>query len=860
MNGQYDLFSVNPNSVPPYVGHGSLFTHQGFREPISPCFQWGNIHSIAHTAVALFPEQQEDVLKAEKRFFEDQGKGILFTNGTGTGKTFTGLGIAKRFYVSSKAEILIVVPTDTKAKDWIEEGKKLDLCITQLSNTKDAGQGVVITTYANFSDNEALEMREWDLLIYDESHKLNSNGQGKPTKAEHRHKSLANLPSVLKNKAVDNLSCLIETDKTTLDGEISPQTQAAIDTEKQRLWNKTKVVFLSATPFAYHKTLSYADGCLFDIYEKLQRDVTHYDTYDQFFIKKFGYRIRYGKLTMPESGVDQGLMERHFHSDLVKKGVLSGRKLNLEQDYSREFVLLDSELGQALDKGLGIAYGFEDRENEYHVLPTALHQHHTWMYQNQLLESLKAQRVIHRIQAHLNLGRKVIVFHSYKKGVTRHPFNFSGLHSEHEQTKLHEEIAHFHSTYPQYPNLPLNYLASPIESLSNVFGEQLLVFNGDVTQSHRAQAIKQFNADDSGKDIILVQMEAGKEGISLHDTTGQHQRVIIQLGLPYKPTDAIQVEGRAYRTGNQSDAVFEYPVLLTHFERFAFGHKINQRVRTAENLAMGESARDLETSFKEGYINAQYDAPHDQQGTGGKQQDGGFSHLSPFDKAKTYYYSRAKAKGKRSQRAGVDYFATPEPLGLKMVEWMNSKPNDDLLEPSAGHGAIARFFPGNTNNTFVEPSAELSSELTVHVSGQVLTQDFESLNIMRKYDGIAMNPPFGQGGSRAIKHIAKAFKHLRLGGRIVAIYPQGASADKAFNHWLESDELQDVVISADITLPECTFERAGTHVRTRLLVIDKLSPELLKNKHPYGVHYELQADSVEALFSRLDSINIPFFA
>ena len=36
-----------------------------------------------------------------------------------------------------------------------------------------------------------------------------------------------------------------------------------------------------------------------------------------------------------------------------------------------------------------------------------------------------------------------------------------------------------------------------------------------------------------------------------------------------------------------------------------------------------------------------------------------------------------------------------------------------------------------------------------------------------------MNPPFGQGGSIAIKHLVKAFEHLREGGRVVALLPVG---------------------------------------------------------------------------------------
>jgi hypothetical protein len=62
---------------------------------------------IAATLPMLTPEQQGDVLKAEQRFAKPDGHGMLFTNGTGTGKTYTGLGIVKRFAKRGKTNILI---------------------------------------------------------------------------------------------------------------------------------------------------------------------------------------------------------------------------------------------------------------------------------------------------------------------------------------------------------------------------------------------------------------------------------------------------------------------------------------------------------------------------------------------------------------------------------------------------------------------------------------------------------------------------------------------------------------------------------------------------------------------------------
>jgi hypothetical protein len=51
--------------------------------------------------------------------------------------------------------------------------------------------------------------------------------------------------------------------------------------------------------------------------------------------------------------------------------------------------------------------------------------------------------------------------------------------------------------------------------------------------------------------VFLAQRASAKEGISLHDVDGTHQRVFIDLGIPGRPTDAIQSEGRIYRARRQ---------------------------------------------------------------------------------------------------------------------------------------------------------------------------------------------------------------------------------------------------------------------------------------------------------------------
>jgi hypothetical protein len=821
--------------------------------------------NIMDTLPWLLTHQVTNVLKAEERFFnppkgEDApNKGIMFTDGTGTGKTYTGLGIVKRFVRRGITDGLVVVPTDAKVKDWIEDGHVMVLDLQQLSGIADAGKEgtIVVTTYANFRQNEALlaraKKKPFGFVLYDEAHNIVSNQDGTATAADKVHKEMTFAPQQAARIAREKFQSLVDRDYKS-PGHITKETRTLIEKETERLIDQTKVVFLSASPFSYHKNLEYADGYLFNIN---QGKGDNSNSYNNFFVSNFGYRIRYNKLTMPETGVDVGLMERMFHTRLMNSGAVSSTRLTLDKDYSREFVLIDDKLGFDIDEGYKIA---TDHDLKWKYLPDVMRRKFSWLYKNQLLEAIKSRHAIDRIQKHLELGRKVIVFHSYVNNIPSHPFDLSDpilYPSDVDPAKVRAEIDKFNKEYPQYQMLDLRGLTNPIDTMKPAFKERMLVFNGTIPKNKRKQAMQDFNDDKSGKDIIIVQMQAGKEGISLHDITGNFPRVMMNLGLPYRPTDAIQTEGRPYRVGLKSNVTLEYPVLHLNFEKHAFSEKINQRVKTAENLAFGEQARNLEETFKEGYRNPVLEDPNDKQGVGGKDQDFTFETIDEFQRAISLYIARGKRNAKTKAKEGVDYYATPEPVGLKMVEWLHLKPNDQVLEPSAGHGAIARFFPLNTTNRMIEPSYELRADLAVNSIGDVVGGTFEDHHIVNKYDGIAMNPPYGSSGKTAMEHLEKALIHLRDGGRVIAILPDGPAMQTRLDKFWESKESKGLYLIRTIKLPAVTFERAGTSVRTQIVVIDKQTNEKVAERLIQRGTIELQAETYNDLFDRIKDMDMP---
>lgn len=850
-----------------------------------------DLDNIRETLPFLQPAQQEDVAFVETRFAIPNGYGALLTNGTGTGKTYSGMGVVKRFARQGKNNVIIVVPNDKIAKDWIDSGKNLGLNISQLPDTKTAGKGIVVTTYANFGQNTSLVNRKWDLIVTDESQYLSSSQNGNITaagttlrKLTYHERGLSSRFNDVEYKLIERAKQVSDDLTTARKSDNEKELQRVPDLEKKHnkllaeiekkrtkaygKWNvikpedKPRALFLSATPFAYVENVDYAEGYLFNYNNKQGQGYNETDGREQFYVEHFGYRMRYNKLTKPDADVNSEIMEQNFHDWLREQGVLSGRMLKVDHDYDRKFSLINDAVGAKIDEGL--QWLSEAKDGRYRPLFDAImanFKYHDRMY---LLESIKAKHVVDIIKDHLAHGRKVVLFHDFNKGGGFHPFKVSdsALHSSNiegeNNCNLRELYDEFVSLRPDLIKMDFSGLVSPIVQMEKSF-DNALFFNGTVSKKTRLQNVDLFNDDNSGYNLIVVQSDAGREGISLHDRTGKHQRVLINLGMPTKPTAAIQIEGRIYRTGQESDAIFRYLNTGTNFEQHTFAMKIAERASTAENLALGTDARRLKNAFIDAYeLSGQFPAGIENEGKGGKENDRANNEdMTEFKRAISYYFAQQKKTGKNKAKEGVDYYATPEPIGLKMVEWANLQAGDRALEPSAGHGAIARFFPKNGDHVMIEPSYELGPKAMMVSSAKLNTQRFEDYHIVNKFNAVVMNPPYGHGGKTAIEHVSKAFQHVSNGGRVVALIPDGGLADKRFNAWYESDAAKGAYLVGKVKLPSITFNRAGTSVSTRIVILEKQSdPEKATQIQQRSIDLS-NIDNIKDLFDHIENISMP---
>jgi hypothetical protein len=848
----------------------------------------GDRANIAKTLPFLMEEQHDDVAKAEARFERPDGYGFLFTNGTGTGKTYVGLGWVKRMVKQGKTNGIIGVPSQKIAQDWIDSAKDLGLNITVLEDTQDAGKGIVITTYANLANNRLLADRNWDWMISDESHRMMKNADANDTSTLDAVRAITLHTS---NSAIYRRTDMLHRDRVDALNELNKQVaaleavkmpipealsdkvskayheldelrrQVRADVLSRQGEKRPRTMFLSATPFAYEKNVKWAEGYLFEFESKERGETVHYneaDGYNRFMVEHFGYRMRYNKLTEPEPNVDRSVMQRQFNTWLRKEGVLSARTINVPYDYDRKFVLVDSKVGNKIDEGLE----WLRKNKEFRPLAEAIEKRFDFLSRSRLLQALKARESVDYIRAQHKLGRKVIAFYDYNEGGGFDVFDVSEGMIDSRSGSAEELKALVRKFRAARPDLvALNTRApSPLETLMAAF-PNAKQYNGLHNAKKRGQWVREFNDDNLPQANLILAQKDANEGWSAHDTTGKHQRVLINLGLPTAPTVAIQQEGRIYRLGQMSDSMFRYFNTGTNWERYAFASTIARRASTAENLAQGEDARGLLDSFVQAFEDSDQDIPGSpEDGKGGKAKDRAFaSVLSEYDRAKTFYFANQKKTAKTKSAEGDDYFATPEPLGFKMVEWARAAPDDELLEPSAGHGAIARFFPALQKRTVVEKSPTLASRLALATDAKLITGEFEDLDPVNKFDVIVMNPPFGFSGATARDHIDKAFtKHLREGGRIVALVPEGGATPK-FEKWL--DETPGAFLVAEYGLPTVTFGRAGTGVKTRVLVIDKATPEFQKRNKvtvPHGkMRRDISGEDIKEFFENLENYEAP---
>lgn len=167
------------------------------------------------------------------------------------------------------------------------------------------------------------------------------------------------------------------------------------------------------------------------------------------------------------------------------------------------------------------------------------------------------------------------------------------------------------------------------------------------------------------------------------------------------------------------------------------------------------------------------------------------------------------------------FFETTAPVVNRILAAAAPLSGARVLEPSAGHGAIAlRAAETAKEVVCIELNADCVEELKRLSVPNLLVHhatDFLTVEPLATYSHVLMNPPFSR--AQDAKHILHAYRFLAPCGRLVSV----ASAGVTFRRDKAYADLRDLIEKKGSVeeLPTGSFQASGTMVNTVLIVLDK---------------------------------------
>ena len=175
---------------------------------------------------------------------------------------------------------------------------------------------------------------------------------------------------------------------------------------------------------------------------------------------------------------------------------------------------------------------------------------------------------------------------------------------------------------------------------------------------------------------------------------------------------------------------------------------------------------------------------------------------------------------KRNLKKEFQFFATPEKLADKLVELADLLPQDTILEPSAGQGAIVEAIRRSGHDGLIH-CIEIMQANSIILCNKRITHDncdFLLFPFKVKYSKIIANPPFTK--NQDIDHIYKMYECLAVGGRLVSIasesWVNGTQKKQVeFREWLNN-------VNAEVLdIERGAFKESGTMVGGKIIIINK---------------------------------------
>ena len=163
------------------------------------------------------------------------------------------------------------------------------------------------------------------------------------------------------------------------------------------------------------------------------------------------------------------------------------------------------------------------------------------------------------------------------------------------------------------------------------------------------------------------------------------------------------------------------------------------------------------------------------------------------------------------------YFPTPKPIVKQLIELADIEQGMDVLEPSAGQGAIAdELLRVGAKVTCCEILPE-NIKILKQKGFEVAIADFFGY-FAGHYDRVVMNPPFEHQAD--IDHVIHGVSVLKSGGKLVSVMSAGVT----FRQDKKAVSFRKFVAANSgeiLTLPDESFKESGTGVSTVIVTIPK---------------------------------------
>lgn len=199
----------------------------------------------------------------------------------------------------------------------------------------------------------------------------------------------------------------------------------------------------------------------------------------------------------------------------------------------------------------------------------------------------------------------------------------------------------------------------------------------------------------------------------------------------------------------------------------------------------------------------------------GKLGKGG-KHVFPTDPREALGLAVTSGTIKDTKKFNQAFYTPPEVA--RIVVQIASVEGKTVLEPSAGHGALATACRANGAEVTCIEEDRKSCDVLESLGLKTTHANFLGMDWLDHFDRVVMNPPFENG--KDIAHVTHAFKFLADGGRLVAIMSPA---------WQTKQDKKSAAFRALVNefghiaekLEPGAFKESGTNVATVIVILNR---------------------------------------